>query len=113
MSSSGIFVFGVELFLDSLLVLFDDFELFFGGVFHSFELIFEKVFEIGVSFIDLGLDDVVSLFLEFLFDLLNGILFDLLLLGEILFLEMQDLLPGLCALGSESVGVGFAGSGWR
>lgn len=53
MSSTGVFIFGVELFFYSLLILFHDFELFFRGVFHSFVLILEEVFEINVTFFDL------------------------------------------------------------
>jgi hypothetical protein len=59
-SSSGISVLGVEFPFDSFLVLFHVLELFFGGVFHSFVLIFEKIFEVGVSFLDLSLDSLLG-----------------------------------------------------
>ena len=62
-SSSGVFVFGVELSLDSFLLLFHVFELFFGGIFHTLVLVLEKVFEVRVSFIDFGFDSLLGEFL--------------------------------------------------
>ena len=62
-SSTGVFVFGVELSLDSLLLLFHVFEFFFGCVFHAFVLVLEKVFEVEVSFINFGFDSLLGEFL--------------------------------------------------
>ena len=105
--SSGISVLGVEFPFDSFLVLSHVFELFFGGVFHSFVLVFEKVFEVRVSFFDLGFDSLLGEFFEFFLDLFNGIVFDFLLLSQVLFLDLEDFLPCLgLALGA----IGITGS---
>jgi hypothetical protein len=115
--SSGVSVFGVEFPFDSFFVLSHVFELFFGGVFHSFVLVFEEVFEVGVSFFDLGFDSLLGEFFEFFLDLLDGIVFDFLLLGQVLFLDLEDFLPGFgLALGAIGVtgseGLTGSGIGW-
>jgi len=93
-------ILGGKLFLYPLLILPHNLKFLFGGVLGPLVLVLKQVLEVDGPFLKLGPDRLLGQFLQLPVNLLHRVLFYLLLLGEVLFLNVQHLLPGL--LGSRT-----------